>query len=205
MPGHDEAHSGCRASGTMPSPVSTFTVSTPKTCAMRCARQRLARSVIGDNAAALHHQDPVGETRGQSEVMQDGEHGPAVTRRAAQELHHHQLVTRIERSRRLVGEQHRRFGRKCARQRDSRPLAAGKRGDAAFGERFDGGAFHRAADRGADPAATAWRMGPCADGVQARPPRRPASASKTHALAADRRWRAPARGSPWLRGGARPA
>ena len=81
--------------------------------------------------------------------MQDREHGPAVTRGAAQQFHHHQLMPRIERGRGFIGEQHGSFRGKRARQRDARPLAAGQRGDAAVGESFGCGSLHRADDRGA--------------------------------------------------------
>ena len=43
----------------------------------------------------------------------------------AEQFHDHKLVTRIERSRRLVCEQHRRLRRQRTRERDARLLAAG--------------------------------------------------------------------------------
>ncbi len=106
----------------------------------------------------------------------------------AQVLHDVDLVPRIERGGRLVGQDDRRLHRQHAGQRDAAALAAGQFGDAALAE------LHRRrppASRAAPPrhpSATAapdrWRH---ADSGRAPRYRAPAAASARHAPAADSR------------------
>ena len=67
----------------------------------------------------------------------------------AQQFHHGELVARIERGGRLVGEQDRRLRGERAGERDARPLAAGQGGHGAVGEGFRLRRRERARDRGA--------------------------------------------------------
>ena len=67
----------------------------------------------------------------------------------AQQLHHDELMARIERGGRLVGEQHGRLRRERAGERDARLLAAGERRDGALREGFGFGRRKRVRDRGA--------------------------------------------------------
>jgi hypothetical protein len=112
-------------------------------------RQHRARRAFGDKAAAVHDHDAVGEARGEREVVHDGEDGAAVLRGAGEQLHHHELMARIERHRRFVGEQHRRFAGERARQRHPRPFAARQRGHRPRGEAVRGGGRERTRDGGA--------------------------------------------------------
>ena len=128
----------------VPRPSSAITASTPNTVGDPLRRQHLARRAVGNQPAAIHDHDAVGEARGQRQVMHDREHRAAVVRGARQQLHHHELVARIERHRRLVGEQDRRFARQRARERHPRALAAGQRRDRPRGEGLRPGRGERA-------------------------------------------------------------
>ena len=66
--------------------------------------------------------------------MRHHDHQHAVVGGGAQILHDVDLVARIERGGRLVGQDHRRFHRQHAGQRDAAALAAGQFGDAALAE-----------------------------------------------------------------------
>ena len=123
-------------------------------------REHLARRAVGDQAAAVHHHDAVGEARGEREVVHDREHRAAVMRGARQQLHHHQLMARIERDRRLVGEQDRRLARERPRQRDARALAAGERGHRAMGELRGVRGRERLGDGGRSASVTAENASP---------------------------------------------
>ena len=59
-----------------------------------------------DDRAAIHHGHAIGEARRKRQIMHDGEHRAAGARGLAQQLHHGELMARIERGGRLVGEQH---------------------------------------------------------------------------------------------------
>ena len=117
-------HSGRRAIGIAPSPVSTMTASTPNVSAIRSARQRLAGRRVGDQPAAVHHQHAVGKARGEREIVHHRQHRAAGARGVAQQPHHHELVARIERHGRLVGEQH---GGLASRARAPAPRAPARR------------------------------------------------------------------------------
>ena len=65
----------------------------------------------------------------------------------AQGLHDVKLVTRIERGRRLISQDHRRFHRQHASQRDAAALTAGQFGDTALAELHDIGCLHRTKHR----------------------------------------------------------
>ena len=107
---------------------STCTSSTPNTCATRSRSSAIGRRGIGDDAAAVHHHHAVAVASGKRQIVQDRQHAAAAMRGLPQQIHHDELMPRIERGGRLVGEQDRRFGRKRARQRDTGAFAAGERG-----------------------------------------------------------------------------
>ena len=185
--GWGDGHSGRRRTGSGPTSLSMITASTPNTAAIRSGVNTVARRAFRDQPAAIHHHDAIGEARGEREIVHDREHGPAVMRGARQQLHHHELMARIERHGRLVGEQDRRLAGERPRERHARPLAAGERGHRAR-RRRPRWRWRRARARPRrGRRARAARTHRHADGGRAPPPRRPPSANGTHGPAADRR------------------
>ena len=78
----------------------------------------------GDDAAALHHRDPVGVAH-RREPMRDDQHGAPGHQPLERELHH-ALALGVERARRLVEQQDRAVGEDRARDREPLPLPAGQ-------------------------------------------------------------------------------
>ena len=126
-----------------------ITESTPKTWAIRSGREDLACGAVCDQPAAIDHHHPVGKSRGKRKIVQDCQHCTAVVRYAGQQSHHSELMARIERHRRLVGEQDRRLRRQRPRQRHPRALAARQRRHRACRQRLDPGGGERPAYGGA--------------------------------------------------------
>ena len=75
----------------------------------------------------------IGKPRGKPEIVRHHDDQHALVGGRAQILHDVDLVARIERGGRLVGQDDRRFHRQHAGQRDAAALAAGQFGDAAIG------------------------------------------------------------------------
>ena len=106
--------------GTRLSPISTVAASMPNTAASRSGDSASAGSPSATIAPSIHHSDTIGEARREREIVHDGEHRAAAARGLAQQFHHDELVARIERGGRLVGEQHGRLRRERAGERDAR-------------------------------------------------------------------------------------
>ena len=85
----------------------------------------------------------IGKSRGETEIMRHHDHQRALIGGGAQAFHDIDLMARIERGRRLVRQDHRRFDGKYTRQRDAATLAAGQFSDPALAEFQDVGCPHR--------------------------------------------------------------
>ena len=110
---------------------------------MTCSDSASAAVPCDDEAALRQHQNGIGKSRGQTEIMRHHDHQRALIGGGAQAFHDIDLVTRIERGRRLVRQDHRRFHGEYARQRHAAALAAGQFSDAALAEFHDVGRPHR--------------------------------------------------------------
>ena len=119
--------------------------------------------------------------------MRHHDHQHALVGGGAQGLHDVELVARIERGGRLVGQDDRRFHREHARQRHAAALAAGQFGDAAIGKFHHVGRPHRPQHRlGSLSATCAPGRSRHADSGRAPRYRAPAAASARCGPAADR-------------------
>jgi hypothetical protein len=87
--------------------------------------EHVAHHALLDDAAVLHHRDPVGDLRDHAEIVGDEHHAHAARalQRAdqPQDLH---LGGDIERGGRLVGDQQRRLERQRHRDHHALPLPA---------------------------------------------------------------------------------
>ena len=90
----------------------------------RFRRENVACRAVRHEPSAIHHQHAVGEARRQREIVQDCQHGRPAVRHLCQQLHDDELMARIERHGRLVGEQDRCLRGERPRQRYARALAA---------------------------------------------------------------------------------
>ena len=114
---------------------------------MTCSDSASAGAPCDTRRPSRQHQHVIGKSRGEPEIVRHHDHQHAFVGGGAQVLHDVDLVARIERGCRLIRQNHRRFHRQHARQRDAAALAAGQFGDAAFAEFHDIGRLHRAQHR----------------------------------------------------------
>ncbi len=83
-------------------------------------------------------------SRGEPEVVQHRHHGVPGVGELTQDLEHGELIPRVKRRHRLIGQHYVRLHRQHPRHCHSGSLAAGERRDRTVGESSDAGCFHRA-------------------------------------------------------------
>ena len=110
---------------------------------MICSESASAAVPCATRRPSRKHQNAIGKSRGKAEIVRHHDHQRALVGGGAQAFHDIDLVARIERGRRLVRQDHRRFHGEYARQRDAAALAAGQFSDAALAEFHDIGRPHR--------------------------------------------------------------
>jgi hypothetical protein len=106
-------------------------------------RQSFDRRALCDQFTVRQHQNRVREPCGKAEIVRHHDHQHAAVGGFAQIRHDVDLVARIERGGRFIGQHHRRLHRQHASQCYAAALAAGQFGDAALAESGDIGCLHR--------------------------------------------------------------
>ena len=96
---------------------------------------------------SLNSEDPIGETRGEIQVVRDHERRHALIHERTKELEELHLVTHVERGSRLVEDQGSRLLGECPRQTHSLPLPTRERVHRSLGERGHVAPLERGLDR----------------------------------------------------------